>query len=224
MDKSPETPPQKVQRLAQESLSKSDPTAWFDQLYQDANGDEKNIPWAKLTPHFALENWLNSVDFSPTNKTTLVVGCGLGDDAEFLANFGFQVVAFDISPTAISWCKKRFPNSSVNYQVADVFSSPQSWKNAFDFVVESRTIQALPLTVRETLIAEIASFVKNQGFLFIISRLREQDPLPVGPPWPLSWDELKRFEKWGFQSLDYHLWTESESPNIPQIRLVYQRL
>ena len=43
------------------------------------------------------------------------------DDAEALATQEYQVTAFDISPTAIAWCRERFPNTTVNYWSFDYF-------------------------------------------------------------------------------------------------------
>ncbi|MDZ7952448.1 hypothetical protein [Nostoc sp. DedQUE09] len=37
-----------------------------------------------------------------SGQKALVIGCGLGDDAEALAHLGFEVTTFDISPTAMS--------------------------------------------------------------------------------------------------------------------------
>ncbi|WP_368041849.1 hypothetical protein [Nostoc sp. TCL240-02] len=49
----------------------------------------------------------------------------------------------------MAWCQERFPNSTVNYVVADLFAVPaQQWHLGFDFVFECRNIQALPLNVR----------------------------------------------------------------------------
>ncbi|MCC5670705.1 class I SAM-dependent methyltransferase [Nostoc sp. CHAB 5784] len=42
-----------------------------------------------------------------SGQKALVIGCGLGDDAEAIASLGFEVTAFDISPTAIAWCQER---------------------------------------------------------------------------------------------------------------------
>ncbi len=70
------------------------------------------------------------------NRKALVVGCGLGDDAEFLSQQGFTVTAFDVSPTAIAWCKQRFPGSTVSYHVTDLFEPSAKWLSSFDFVLE----------------------------------------------------------------------------------------
>ncbi|MEM9927002.1 MAG: class I SAM-dependent methyltransferase [Cyanobacteria bacterium P01_D01_bin.50] len=121
---------------------------WFDNIYIKAQGDSNQVPWANMTASAYLKDWLNQNTEFEKNLKALVVGCGLGDDAEALAEKGFKVTAFDISPTAIDWCKQRFPNSSVNYVVADLFDVNPEWQRNFDFVFEARTIQSLPLTVR----------------------------------------------------------------------------
>ena len=78
----------------------------------------------------------------------LIVGCGLGDDAEELVARGFDTTAFDIAATAIEWCVSRFPRSKVRYVVADLFHPPPSWSRAFALVVESNTLQVFPQEMR----------------------------------------------------------------------------
>ena len=46
-----------------------------------------------------LSEWTDFRKVKAHGKRALVVGCGLGDDAEYLAEQGFSVTAFDISPT-----------------------------------------------------------------------------------------------------------------------------
>ena len=70
-------------------------------------------------------------------KKALVVGCGLGDDAQALSELGFKVTGFDIAPTAIAWCKKRFPESQVNYIVDDLLNPQVINQQKYDFVLES---------------------------------------------------------------------------------------
>src|SRR5687767_2842505 len=96
--------------LAQQHLSKNDPLGWFEPLYAGANDDPGAVPWADMRPNPNLVDWLDahSLPLSP-GRAALVVGCGLGDDAEELARRGFRVTAFDISATAIGWCRRRFP-------------------------------------------------------------------------------------------------------------------
>ncbi|MGB3532570.1 MAG: class I SAM-dependent methyltransferase [Microcoleaceae cyanobacterium] len=213
---------QKVKNLATEAVEKSNPTGWFETLYQDANGAVSQVPWAQSTAHTYIQNWLENNSLDATGKTAIVVGCGLGDDAESLAKLGFQVTAFDISPTAVEWCKNRFPNSTVNYQVADLFNLNPDWKKAYDFVLESRTIQALPLNMRMQTIKAIADLLAENGTLLMVTRYRETEAAPDGPPWALSEGELNQFQQLGLTEIKRDSFFEADK-NITQLRLEYHK-
>ncbi len=88
---------------------------WFEELYQRASGSWGRVPWADLAANPHLVEWLGASEARASGKACLVVGCGLGDDAEALSTAGFSVVAFDISATAIQACRSRFPGSQVEY-------------------------------------------------------------------------------------------------------------
>ena len=211
-----------VKQLASVALQKSEPSAWFEVLYAEAKGDTAKIPWAKLAPHPYLQDWLTNHKLFASGQKALVIGCGLGDDAEALAHLGFEVTAFDISPTAIAWCKQRFPNSTVNYVVADLLAIPPQWHLGFDFVFECRNIQALPLNVRSWVISSVASFVAPGGTLLLITRVRDTEVEPSGPPWALSDSELAQFESLGLQQVEKLEFLESEF-DVKQVRIKYQR-
>ena len=214
----------KVKELAAEALRTSEPSAWFEVLYQEAKGDASQVPWAKLTPHPYLQDWLESYSPQAESKSALVVGCGLGDDAEALALKGFQVTAFDVSPTAIAWCHQRFPDSTVNYIVADLFNLPTQWHQAFNFVWECRNIQALPLNVRSKAIAAVAEVVAVGGTLLVTTRIRDTDDEPDGPPWPLSHTELAQFQELGFQEIHRDLFDDNEPNTVKHIRIEYLKV
>ncbi|WP_088241493.1 class I SAM-dependent methyltransferase [Calothrix rhizosoleniae] len=215
---------QKVKRLATEAVKSSEPSAWFEVLYADAQGDATQVPWAKLAPHPYLQDWLTLRKPSGQGNSALVIGCGLGDDAQALSELGFQVTAFDISPTAIAWCKQRFPNSTVNYAIADLLMLPQQWQNTFDLVIESRNIQALPLNVRSQAIQSVASMVAPMGTLLVITRFREQEAATDGPPWPLSTSELAEFSPLGLQESERVTFRESQPQEVQQLRIEYHKI
>src|SRR6476620_11834744 len=93
---------------------------WFERVYANANQQTTSIPWADLRPNLFMLEWLETVEPDTHNKSAVVVGCGLGDDAEELAQRGYNVTAFDVSATAVDWCRQRFPKSHVDYTVADL--------------------------------------------------------------------------------------------------------
>ena len=212
-----------VKQLASVALEKSEPSAWFEVLYAEAKGDTTQIPWAKLAPHPYLQEWLANHQPFVGGQKALIIGCGLGDDAEALAHRGFEVTAFDISPTAIAWCQERFPDSTVNYVVADLLAIPSQWHQAFNFVFECRNIQALPLNVRSLVISSVASLVAPGGTLLLITRVRDTEDEPSGPPWALSDSELKQFESLGLQLIEKIVYLESEQFDVKQVRIEYQR-
>ncbi len=57
----------------------------------------------------------------------MIVGCGLGADAEFIAAWGYSTLAFDIAPTAVELARSRFPSSAVSYVPGDLLALPDEW-------------------------------------------------------------------------------------------------
>ncbi|MCP4547462.1 MAG: class I SAM-dependent methyltransferase [bacterium] len=163
---------------------------WFERIYTEAAGEADKVPWADLKPNRWLVEWLDTRAIEGDGRSVLVVGCGLGDDAEELSRRGFQVTAFDISPTALTWLRERFPDSRVEYRRADLFALPAEWLGSFDLVVEIYTVHALEAELRPAAMRAVAAGVRPGGDLFFLCRGRDAGPAPPGPPHPLSRDEL----------------------------------
>ncbi len=213
-----------VQQLAQAALQANQPTAWFEPLYAAAQGNDENVPWAYRQPHPQLIEWFTQTPQNWANCSAVVVGCGLGDDAEFLQASGLQVTAFDVSPTAIAWCQQRFPHSSVAYEVADLFDLSTQWQHHFDLVFECRTLQALPATVRESAIQAIAQLVRPGGQLCVITRYQETPSIVDGPPWPLSHEDLRQFQTQQLTEVSQHTFQSQNHPALNQKRIIYQHI
>jgi SAM-dependent methyltransferase len=177
-------------RLAGQSIAAGDPTGWFEQVYAAAEAGQAEVPWDRQAPSQFLVRWAEQHALTGAGRRALVVGCGLGDDAEFIAGLGFQTLAFDISPTAIATARRRFPGSSVQYRTANLLDPPSDWYQAFDLVVESLTLQALPDPPRRDAIARVGNFAAAGGTLIVIARAREDGESVDGPPWALSRSEI----------------------------------
>jgi SAM-dependent methyltransferase len=177
-------------RMAAESIAAGDPTGWFERLYAAAEAGQTAVPWDRGAPSRYLTEWAAARGLHGAGQRAMVVGCGLGDDAEFIAGLGFQTVAFDISPTAIGAARRRFPGSAVRYQTADLLNLPAAWQHAFDLVVESLILQALPDPPRGDAIARLGDLVAPQGTLIAIARAREPGQVVDGPPWALTRAEI----------------------------------
>jgi SAM-dependent methyltransferase len=214
---------EEMRQLARESIERGDATGWFEELYRRAAGSWERIPWADLVPNPYLLEWLASPEGRADAGTCLVVGCGLGDDAEALAAAGHRVTAFDVSATAIEGCRARYPGSRVEYAVADVLAPPPAWRGRFDLVFESYTLQVLPEPARAAAVAELARLVAPGGRLLVLCRAREQGD-PVGAlPWPLTRQELDGFRAHGLRELSCVSFLDREDPPVRRFRALYRR-
>jgi SAM-dependent methyltransferase len=183
-----------VGQLVTQALAAGDPTGWFEPLYAAAEEAGSAVPWDRGAPHWLLTAWAQEKALNGRGRRALVVGCGPGSDAEYVAGRGFAVTAFDVSASAIRAARRRFPGSAVDYQVADLLAPPPGWHEAFDLVVESQTVQSLPDPPRRDAIARIGQMVAPGGTLIVIALARDdgEDPGPL-PPWPITRAEIGAF-------------------------------
>jgi ubiquinone/menaquinone biosynthesis C-methylase UbiE len=168
----------------------------FEEMYSAAGEDLAALPWASLKPFPLLVEWLDGKGAGVSGKA-LVVGTGLGDDAEELARRGFEVTAFDLSPTAIERARERFPDSTVDYRVADLLDLPAEWREQFALVVEIRTLQSLPIGDREAAATAIAGTVAPGGLLWLFALGRDSHRPGETRPWPVTEEELAVLEAAG---------------------------
>ncbi len=208
--------------IANRSVQSGNVIGWFEEVYQNANEHSSQIPWADDKANSYLTEWLDKESVVGNGRTALIVGCGLGDDAEELANRGFQVVGFDVSDTAINWTKKRFPKSKVQYQQADLFNPLPEWHHHFDLVYECYTIQALPRNIRNVVIRQITDFVAVEGLLLVVARGWRGEGIENGPPWPITNEEIQEIEI-DLQKISFEEFWETET-NTRRIRCLYQRV
>jgi ubiquinone/menaquinone biosynthesis C-methylase UbiE len=211
-----------ARELAHKYLEAGNPLGWFEDLYSQACANCSIIPWADLKPNPNFIEWLNQHG-SETSGPALKIGSGLGDDAEEMARRGFQTTAFDISESAIRQARERFPNSTVDYVVADLFHAPNDWQDKFNFVLESYTLQVLPSYLREEAVRCIASFVALGGTLLVIAREREPDEPEGKMPWPLTKQELSFFKKYGLKQLTFEDYLDKEEPPVRRFRITFTR-
>ena len=182
------------------------------------------VPWGDENPHSGLVDWMAKRQVGEDGKA-LDVGCGLGDNAAFLAQNGYDVTAIDLSQSAIDWASKRFKDSAVQFRQTDLFELPQDLIGAFDLVHETYTLQALPKEIRPELFKAVASLVAPKGCLLVITRSRKEDVVPDGPPWPLAKSELDQFLKLDFAEVSVDQFEEKKPDGrvIAHYRIEYQK-
>jgi SAM-dependent methyltransferase len=174
--------------LAEEAHARGDATGWLERLYAEAGQDPSHVPWADRVGNPNLVEWL---DRRPSHAgRALVVGCGLGHDAEELARRGYEVTAFDVAPSAVDWARSLHAGSPVTYVAADLLHAPSEWAQAYDLVVEIYTVQVLRDEPRREALLALPGFVAPGGTLLLIARGRDEDEPEGDLPWPLTRREL----------------------------------
>jgi SAM-dependent methyltransferase len=201
-------------RLAAASLAAGDPTGWFEQLYAEAGAGTAEVPWDVPRPSKLLTEWAWEGGVVGAGRSALVVGCGPGRDAEFLAGLGFVTTGFDISATAIRTARERHPDSPVEYLTADLLELPPHWRGGFELVLESNNVQALPKPVRDRAIAAVGPLVAPGGTLLVLAAAATGGPSDA-PPWPLTRAEIDAFAVSGLTPV---LVEQHGDPGDPLIR------
>jgi len=211
----------RARALARESIARGDAVGWFDRLYAEAQRGDASVPWADLAPNPHVVEWLERE--APAPGRALDVGTGLGDTAEDLARRGFDVVAFDVSPTAASEARRRFPSSRVDYRVADLLRLPVDLEGVFDLVIECYTLQVLPAAARSGAVAALRRALAPGGSLLVVARGREPAEPPGQMPWPLTRAELEGIAADDLELVSFEDFLDREDPPVRRFRALFRR-
>jgi SAM-dependent methyltransferase len=201
-----------------------DATGWFEPLYAETAAQGGAPPWNRDYPRPMLEDWVEERRLDGGGAATaIVVGCGLGADAEYIASKNYNTTAFDLSPTAIRLAREQHPDTQVQYEVGDLFALPPAWHRAFDLVVECWTVQALPDPERTRAIQAIPTLVAPGGTLIVVAIARDDDGDDSrpddGPPWFLNAATIAKFAHDGVTPVDV---TRIKDPEAPEQRLAWR--
>lgn len=210
--------------LAMDHIENNDPTGWFEKLYSQAGADAGMIPWAEGKVNPSLAEWMGRRVETFKGKSALVVGCGLGDDAEYLSGVGMVVSAFDISSSAVGWCRKRFPQTKVNFFIGDLLDLATAPFARYDFVFEAYTLQALPEKTRNVAKHNLPHLLKAGGTLLVVCQGRDETEPLRSLPWPLLKEELMDLQSEGLQLLQFEDFFDREDPPVRRFRLEYRRV
>jgi SAM-dependent methyltransferase len=178
--------------LAARAMDEGRPTGWFDELWSAAERDEVDMPWDRSAAADVVVEEVAALG-DPAGRRAVVVGAGLGADAEQLARTGWSTTAFDVSAAAVRVARGRYPGSAVDYRVADLLDLPQDMVGAYDLVVEVFTVQALPPSLRAEAVRGVRRLLAPGGTAVAVQFVRGDRPADAGPPWLLDRAEMESF-------------------------------
>ncbi len=110
----------------------------YDDRYKQVH--KESITWFSDNNSKIVMDTINHY-FGNRKINILEIGCGEGRDAQYLLKEGYNVLATDISATAIDYCKKSHPDSADSYQVLNCLTD--SLQENFDFIYAIAVVHML---------------------------------------------------------------------------------
>ena len=104
----------------------------YDDRYRQVHG--QNLQWFYDDPTPIVQEMMEKFGITKDHKL-LELGCGEGRDAYPLLKQGYDLLATDISPAAIEYAKKKWPEYSNRFQVLDCISGEIGEQFSFIYAV-----------------------------------------------------------------------------------------
>lgn len=167
-------------------------TVDFEQLYQGNLGVDPRMPWDIGAPQPLV---VELADAGEIGDHVLDVGCGLGDNAIFLATLGHRATGVDGAPTAIRQARARAEAQGVDVEFAVAEATRlDGFDNRFDTVIDSALYHCLNEPARNDYLAALTRATKPGARLHLICFSEE---LPESFPTPFRFSEASLRETIG---------------------------
>ena len=137
----------------------------YDQRY--ATIHQENKRWTSLEHTKILDSIINKYNINKDNKL-LELGCGEGRDSIYLLQNGFNLLATDVSRSAIQYCKENYPRYQNHFVKLDFLQDKLNDK--YDFIYLIAVLHMLVLDEdRNGLYQFIFNHLEDNGICLITS-------------------------------------------------------
>jgi SAM-dependent methyltransferase len=206
------------------------PVLDFDALYRGESPAEglpavPNPPWDTKAPKENVIAWQQG---GWVHGAVLDIGCGLGDNAIYLAQQGFSVTGLDISPTALSTAERRAKDAGVKVKFAVTDSTKlEGYTEAFDTIVDSGMFHCLDDDDGKRSYAAAAHRATKPGATLLLSCFSDANPSEDDWPRPAVSEQTLRDvlggAGWHIESLEPATWSREIDGNQVEMSFWYVR-
>ena len=167
----------------------------WEALYREQ--DVEKMPW--FTPELDRDLAGALKDFKICSGHVLDLGTGPGTQAIALAGLGFDVVASDISESAVRKAELRAKEKGVAicFVKDDILAT--GLKGPFDIIFDRGIFHVFPPGKRNAYVQNTSSLLKKGGYL-LLKCFSDKEP-PGEGPYRISEEEIRRSFTPGFQVL-----------------------
>lgn len=135
----------------------------YDERYKAVH--QKNLRWMGSENSKIVTEIVQKYGISKKN-TLLEIGCGEGRDAAHLLKNGYNLLATDVSPEAVNFCKSQYKEYADNFQLLDAVSGTLDKK--FDYIYSVAVIHMLvPDEDRKAFYSFIKEHLAENGIALI---------------------------------------------------------
>ncbi len=136
----------------------------YDLRYRQVH--EAGLSWFAGAPTAIVAQMLAKYRIAP-DMPVLEIGCGEGADASALLAEGFDVLATDVSPEAIRFCREKYPRWAEHFAVLDCLRDDLD--RQFDFIYTVAVLHMLvPDEDRQGLLTFIRDHLTAEGVGLIV--------------------------------------------------------
>jgi len=148
--------------------------------WDEAYRSDQPPPWDTGRPSSELKRFLQRHRLP--GKRAVVLGCGTGTNAIYLAQSGFDVTAIDVAPTAlaVAEAKAKEVGVSVRWLLADVLRPPKL--EPFDFVFDRGCYHGVRRQSAAAYARTLRALTRPGSRILILAGNATEPPPHYGPP------------------------------------------
>ena len=183
----------------------------FEQLYQGATPIGRKMPWDLGAPQPGVVALAEAGEFT---GEVLDIGCGLGDNAAFLASCGLHVTGLDGAPSALEQARARAAAKGldIEFAVADA-TKLEGYEGRFDTVLDSALYHCLSEDERRQYVAALTRATRPGARLHLFA-FSPDVPKPFPAPYLITEANLRETvgKDWTIEKLEPTVYTTSMTP------------